>query len=79
VRAREGPRRAGWRWRLAQPVIRLTLRRQFAGYCATLKQVLEAPARTEENVATASTSVPPAVADEAIVGQSAIRRDGQRL
>jgi hypothetical protein len=35
--------------------------------------------RTEENVATASTSVPPAVANEAIVGQSAIRREGQRL
>jgi uncharacterized protein YndB with AHSA1/START domain len=27
--------------RLAQPLIRLTLKRQFAGYCATLKQVLE--------------------------------------
>ena len=27
--------------RLAQPVLRLTLKRQFAGYCATLKQVLE--------------------------------------
>jgi hypothetical protein len=37
------------------------------------------PARTDENVATASTSVPPAVANEAIVGQSAIRREGQRL
>jgi hypothetical protein len=30
------------------------------------------PNRTEENVATASTSVPPAVASEAIVDQSAI-------
>lgn len=31
--------------RLAQPLLRLTLKRQFAGYCATLKQVLEnAPA-----------------------------------
>jgi uncharacterized protein YndB with AHSA1/START domain len=27
--------------RLAQPLIRLTLKRQFAGYCATLKEVLE--------------------------------------
>jgi hypothetical protein len=27
--------------RLAQPLIRLTLKRQFAGYCATLKHVLE--------------------------------------
>lgn len=27
--------------RLAQPVLRLTLKRQFAGYCTTLKQVLE--------------------------------------
>jgi uncharacterized protein YndB with AHSA1/START domain len=27
--------------RLAQPLIRLTLKRQFAGYCTTLKQVLE--------------------------------------
>ena len=27
--------------RLAQPLLRLTLKRQFAGYCATLKQVLE--------------------------------------
>jgi uncharacterized protein YndB with AHSA1/START domain len=27
--------------RLAQPILRLTLKRQFAGYCATLKQVLE--------------------------------------
>ena len=27
--------------RLAQPVLRLTLRRQFADYCTTLKQVLE--------------------------------------
>jgi hypothetical protein len=27
--------------RLAQPLLRVVLRRQFAGYCATLKQVLE--------------------------------------
>jgi uncharacterized protein YndB with AHSA1/START domain len=27
--------------RLAQPLLRLTLKRQFASYCATLKQVLE--------------------------------------
>jgi uncharacterized protein YndB with AHSA1/START domain len=27
--------------RLAQPLLHLTLKRQFAGYCATLKQVLE--------------------------------------
>jgi hypothetical protein len=27
--------------RLAQPVLRLTLKRQFAGYCITLKHVLE--------------------------------------
>jgi uncharacterized protein YndB with AHSA1/START domain len=27
--------------RLAQPLIRLTLKRQFAGYCTTLKHVLE--------------------------------------
>jgi hypothetical protein len=27
--------------RLAEPFLRLTLKRQFAGYCATLKQVLE--------------------------------------
>jgi len=27
--------------RLAQPLLRLSLKRQFAGYCATLKQVLE--------------------------------------
>ena len=27
--------------RLAQPVLRLSLKRQFAGYCATLKHVLE--------------------------------------
>jgi uncharacterized protein YndB with AHSA1/START domain len=27
--------------RLAQPLISLSLKRQFAGYCATLKQVLE--------------------------------------
>jgi len=27
--------------RLAQPLLRVTLRRQFAGYCATLKRVLE--------------------------------------
>lgn len=27
--------------RLAQPVLRVTLKRQFAGYCKTLKQVLE--------------------------------------
>ena len=27
--------------RLVQPLIRLTLKRQFAGYCETLKQVLE--------------------------------------
>src|ERR1700737_2408946 len=26
--------------RLAQPLLRLTLKRQFAGYCATLKEVL---------------------------------------
>jgi uncharacterized protein YndB with AHSA1/START domain len=33
--------------RLAQPFIRLTLKRQFAGYCATLKRVLEnAPTTT---------------------------------
>jgi uncharacterized protein YndB with AHSA1/START domain len=33
--------------RLVQPVLRLTLKRQFAGYCATLKQVLEsAPPKT---------------------------------
>jgi uncharacterized protein YndB with AHSA1/START domain len=30
--------------RLARPVLQLTLKRQFAKYCATLKQVLEAPA-----------------------------------
>ena len=29
--------------RLAEPLLRRTLRRQFAGYCATLKRVLEAP------------------------------------
>ncbi len=29
--------------RLVQPVLRRTLRRQFAGYCTTLKQVLENP------------------------------------
>jgi uncharacterized protein YndB with AHSA1/START domain len=29
--------------RLAQPLLRLTLKRQFAGYCATLKQVFENP------------------------------------
>lgn len=27
--------------RLAQPLLRLTLKRQLAGYCVTLKQVLE--------------------------------------
>jgi hypothetical protein len=27
--------------RVAQPLLRLTLKRQFAGYCTTLKQVLE--------------------------------------
>lgn len=27
--------------RLAEPLLRLTLKRQFASYCATLKQVLE--------------------------------------
>ena len=27
--------------RLAQPVLRRTLERQFAGYCATLKQLVE--------------------------------------
>ena len=27
--------------RLAQPVLRVTLKRQFAGYCTTLKEVLE--------------------------------------
>jgi hypothetical protein len=27
--------------RLAQPFLRLTLKRQFAAYCTTLKQVLE--------------------------------------
>ncbi len=27
--------------RLAQPALRLTLKRQFAGYCSTLKQLLE--------------------------------------
>jgi|HubBroStandDraft_2_1064218.scaffolds.fasta_scaffold580767_1 hypothetical protein len=27
--------------RLAQPLLRVTLKRQFADYCATLKQVLE--------------------------------------
>jgi len=27
--------------RVAQPLLRLTLKRQFAGYCATLKRVLE--------------------------------------
>ncbi len=27
--------------RLVQPLLQLTLKRQFAGYCATLKQVLE--------------------------------------
>jgi uncharacterized protein YndB with AHSA1/START domain len=33
--------------RLAQPLLRLTLKRQFAGYCAALRQVLEnAPATT---------------------------------
>jgi hypothetical protein len=42
-------------------------------------RVERCPARTEENVASASTSVPPAAASEAIVGQSAIRREGQRL
>ena len=29
--------------RLAQPILHITLKRQFAGYCATLKQVLETP------------------------------------
>jgi hypothetical protein len=29
--------------RLAQPLLRVTLKRQFAGYCATLKRVLENP------------------------------------
>jgi hypothetical protein len=32
--------------RLAQPLIRLTLKRQFAGYFATLKQVLESAPHT---------------------------------
>jgi len=32
--------------RLAQPLLRLTLRRQFAGYCATLKEILESPPPT---------------------------------
>ena len=32
--------------RLAQPFLRLTLKRQFDGYCATLKQVLENPPPT---------------------------------
>jgi hypothetical protein len=27
--------------RVAQPLLRLTLKRQFAGYCAKLKQILE--------------------------------------
>ena len=27
--------------RLAQPLLRLTLKRQFAGYCATLRRILE--------------------------------------
>ncbi|MEA2147220.1 MAG: hypothetical protein QOG59_2807 [Solirubrobacteraceae bacterium] len=29
--------------RLAQPFLHLTLKPQFAGYCATLTQVLETP------------------------------------
>lgn len=33
--------------RLVQPLLRLTLKRQFAGYCATLKQVLETDPLTE--------------------------------
>jgi uncharacterized protein YndB with AHSA1/START domain len=33
--------------RLVQPLLRLTLKRQFAGYCATLKQVLEKDPSTE--------------------------------
>jgi uncharacterized protein YndB with AHSA1/START domain len=33
--------RASGPMRLAEPFLRLTLKRQFAGYCATLKQVLE--------------------------------------
>ena len=37
-------------------------------------RVERCPERTDENVATASTSVPPAVASDAIVGQSAISR-----
>ena len=41
-------------------------------------RVERCPASTEENVATASTSVPPAVANEATVGQSVIKREGQR-
>jgi uncharacterized protein YndB with AHSA1/START domain len=32
--------------RVAQPLIRFTLRREFAGYCATLKRVLESHAPT---------------------------------
>lgn len=32
--------------RLAQPLLGLSLKRQFAGYCATLKQVLENPSHT---------------------------------
>lgn len=32
--------------RLAQPLLRLTLKRQFTGYCATLKRVLEDPPQT---------------------------------
>ena len=39
-------------------------------------RVERCPKRTEENVAAASTSVPPAVASEAIVGQSAIQLRG---
>lgn len=37
--------------RLAQPVLRLTLKRQFAGSCATLKEVLESASPTTRSSA----------------------------
>jgi uncharacterized protein YndB with AHSA1/START domain len=38
--------RASGPMRLAEPFLRATLKRQFAGYCATLKQLLETVAPT---------------------------------
>jgi uncharacterized protein YndB with AHSA1/START domain len=36
--------------RIARPVLQLTLKRQFAGYCARLKQVLETPGSRRDHV-----------------------------